>query len=62
MQDGRLVPGAGACEIDVSRKVDEYGAKCSGMEQYAIKQFALALESLPKQIVDNAGLKVRLFS
>lgn len=49
--------GAGAVEIELARQVESYGEKCAGVEQYAIKKFALALESLPKQLADNAGVK-----
>jgi len=56
-KDGRCLPGAGAVEVELARRIDDFGGKCAGIEQYPIKQFALALESLPKQIVDNAGLK-----
>ena len=56
-KDGRCVAGAGAVEVEMARRVDEHGAKCPGIEQYPIQQFAMALESLPKQIIDNAGLK-----
>lgn len=32
---------------------------CPGLEQYAIKKFAESLESLPRALAENAGLKVR---
>ncbi len=31
---------------------------CPGLEQYAIKKFAEALESLPRALAENAGVKV----
>lgn len=51
--------GAGAVEIELARQVESYGEKCAGLEQYSIKKFAQALEVFPKQIANNAGLKVR---
>lgn len=56
-RDTRLVPGAGACEIELARRIESYGEVCPGLEQYAIQKFGLALESLAKQLADNAGLK-----
>lgn len=32
---------------------------CPGLEQYAIKKFAEGLESLPRALAENAGVKVR---
>jgi hypothetical protein len=37
-KDGRLLAGAGACDIEVSRKLDDFGDKETGLSQYAIKQ------------------------
>lgn len=30
-----------------------------GLEQYSVKKYAEALESIPKALAENAGLKVR---
>lgn len=30
-----------------------------GLEQYSVKKFGEALESIPKALADNAGLKVK---
>lgn len=56
-KDNRLLAGAGACEIELARKIESFGELCPGLEQYAIQKFGLALESLAKQLADNAGLK-----
>ncbi len=53
-----MVPGAGAVEIELARQVESHGEKCAGLEQYAIQKFALSLEALPKQLAENAGVKV----
>jgi T-complex protein 1 subunit theta len=50
--------GAGAVEIELGRQIEEFGEKQSGLQQYAIKKFATALEILPKQLATNAGFKV----
>jgi len=56
-KDTRLVPGAGAVEIELARQIESYGEVCPGLEQYAIQKYSLALEALPKQLADNAGVK-----
>lgn len=56
-KDNQLVAGAGAVEFELARQIEAIGDKCSGLEQYAIKKFALALESLPMQLAENSGLK-----
>ena len=57
MQDNRLVPGAGATEIELSRQIDSYGETCPGLEQYAIKKMAVALHCVPRILAENSGLK-----
>lgn len=52
------MPGAGAVEIELARLIEAIGERNEGLQQYAIKQFALSLETLPKQLAENAGLKV----
>lgn len=56
-RDGRLVPGAGAVEIELAKEVTSFGETCPGLEQYAIKKFAEALEAIPKALAENAGVK-----
>ncbi|VDL84119.1 unnamed protein product [Nippostrongylus brasiliensis] len=55
-KDGRLLAGAGAVEIELARQIESFGEKCAGLEQYAIKKFAYALETLPKSLAENAGM------
>ena len=54
----QLLAGAGAVEIELSRQIESFGEKCAGLEQYAIKKFAHALETLPKCIAENGGANV----
>lgn len=56
LRDGRLVPGAGASEIELSARVGEYGAVTPGLAQHAIKRWAEALEVVPRTLAENAGL------
>ncbi|WAR08678.1 TCPQ-like protein [Mya arenaria] len=43
-RDVRMVPGAGATEIEVAKQITTLGESTPGLEQYAIKKFAEALE------------------
>ncbi|XP_013390625.1 T-complex protein 1 subunit theta [Lingula anatina] len=56
-KDDRLLPGAGATEIELAKQLTSYGETCPGLEQYAIKKFAEALEVVPKALSENTGVK-----
>ncbi|KAL3277623.1 hypothetical protein HHI36_012964 [Cryptolaemus montrouzieri] len=56
-RDGRLVPGAGAVEVELACQLSEYADTLPGLEQYAVRKFANALESFPKVLADNSGLR-----
>jgi thermosome len=51
-----VVGCGGAIEIEVSKQLLEFAKTFSGREQLVIERFATALESIPKTLVDNAGL------
>lgn len=53
----KFLAGAGASDIELARLLKEFGAKSTGLEQYAIKKFAEALEVVPMTLAENAGLK-----
>ena len=55
-RDGRLVPGAGAAEMDLSVKIKNFADTCPGLDQYAVRAFARALEVVPRTLAENAGL------
>lgn len=55
-RDGRLVPGAGATEAHLSVKILQFADTCPGLDQYAIRAFAKALEFVPRTLAENAGL------
>lgn len=55
-RDGRLVPGAGATEMELAVQIGKFGASCPGLDQYAIKAFAKCLEFVPRTLAENAGL------
>jgi T-complex protein 1 subunit theta len=49
-RDGRMVAAGGGAEIEVARRLAEWGRKQTGLEQYAIAKFAEALEVVPRTI------------
>lgn len=53
---GKILPGAGAPEAEVSKRLKEFAERFSGREQLAIKAFADALEIVPRTLAENAGL------
>jgi len=56
-KDSRLVPGAGATEIELAKRIAAFGEAQPGMEQYAIKKFSEAFEALPRALAENSGIK-----
>ncbi|PPR01387.1 hypothetical protein CVT24_006225 [Panaeolus cyanescens] len=54
MKDPRLVPGAGASELELAKRVDEYGSSLRGLAQHAVKKFSNALEVIPRTLAENA--------
>lgn len=55
-KDPRLVPGAGATEIQLSERVSEYADRTPGLAQYAIRKYAEAFEVIPRTLAESAGL------
>jgi len=56
IRDPRLVPGAGATEIEIARQLESFGDSSPGLDQYAIKKFAEAFEVIPRTLAENAGV------
>ncbi|CAE6498879.1 unnamed protein product [Rhizoctonia solani] len=56
VKDDRLVPGAGATEIELAKRVESYGASLKGLSQHGVRRYASALEILPSTLAENAGL------
>lgn len=56
-KDGRLLPGAGAVEIELAKQLATLSESYPGLEQYAIKKFAEAFEVIPKTLAENSGFK-----
>ena len=56
IKDKKIVAGAGAIEIELSRRLREFANTLSGREQLAVTEFANALEFIPLTLAENAGL------
>jgi len=55
-RNGKFVAGAGAAEIELAKRLNEYALEVAGVEQYAIKAYAKALEVVPRTLAENTGL------
>jgi archaeal chaperonin len=56
IEDGKVVAGAGAPEIETELRLAEYASSVGGREQLAIEAFSKALEIIPWTIAENAGI------
>jgi chaperonin GroEL (HSP60 family) len=54
LKDPRMVPGAGATEIELAKRADTYGNGMKGLSQHAVKRYASALEVVPRTLAENA--------
>ncbi len=50
-----ILPGGGASEIELAKRLKAYAQSIGGREQLAIEVYANALEIIPKTLVENAG-------
>jgi len=56
IKDNRVVYGGGSSEIACSLAVSNYAETVKGVDQYAIRAFADALDDIPLALAENAGL------
>ncbi|AGI47757.1 thermosome subunit [Thermoplasmatales archaeon BRNA1] len=56
LEDGKVVAGAGAPEIELDIQLQKFAASVGGREQLAIEKFAKAMECIPWTLAENAGL------
>ncbi|KAJ6611000.1 chaperonin Cpn60/TCP-1 family [Mycena sp. CBHHK59/15] len=54
IKDGRMVPGAGAVEVELAKRVETYGSGLKGLPQHGVRRFASALECVPRILAENA--------
>ncbi|KAL8717211.1 MAG: hypothetical protein Q9225_005532 [Loekoesia sp. 1 TL-2023] len=55
-RDPRLLPGAGATEMQLVERVSAYGEKTPELSQHAIRKYAEAFEVIPRTLAESAGL------
>ncbi len=56
IEDGKIIGGGGAPEIEVARGLREYADTVGGREALAINAFADAIEIIPRTLAENSGL------
>ncbi len=56
LKSGLVVPGGGAIEIELAKRLKEFSQGLSGREQLAVEEFASAFEFIPSTLAENAGL------
>jgi len=56
IEDGRVVPGGGAPEVELALALRDYAESVGGREQLAVEAFADAIEVVPRTLATNAGL------
>ena len=55
LEDGKVVAGGGAPEVELSLRLNEYAASLKGRQQLAVSKFAEALETIPETLAENSG-------
>ncbi|KAI9723358.1 MAG: T-complex protein 1 subunit theta [Candelaria pacifica] len=55
-RDPRLVPGAGATEMQLVERITAFGGKTPGLAQYSITKYGEAFEVIPRTLAESAGL------
>ncbi|KAL8650384.1 MAG: hypothetical protein Q9210_003857 [Variospora velana] len=55
-RDPRLLPGAGATEMQLVERISAYGEKTPELSQHAIRKYAEAFEVIPRTLAESAGL------
>ncbi len=56
LEDGKVLAGGGAPEVELSLALRDYADSVGGREQLAVEAFADALEVIPRTLAENAGL------
>jgi T-complex protein 1 subunit theta len=54
LKDPRLVPGAGATELELAKRVEVFGNTLKNLSQHGVKRYAQALEVIPRTLAENA--------
>jgi thermosome len=56
LMEPKIVAGGGAIETELALRLRDYARTLPGKEQLAVEKFAEALEIVPTQLAENAGL------
>ena len=56
IEDGAVLPGGGATEIELSNRLKDFIGKIEGREQISFELFADSLDVIPRVIAENAGM------
>jgi thermosome len=56
LEDGKVVAGGGAPEVEVAKELRKYAKTVGGRKQLAIEAFADGVETIPMALASNAGL------
>jgi len=56
LEDGKVLPGGGAPEIQLALGLRDYADSVGGREQLAVEAFADAIDVVPRTLAENAGL------
>lgn len=56
IEDGKIVAGGGAPEIELAKKLRDFAESVGGREALAVRAFADAVEIAPRTLAENAGL------
>jgi chaperonin GroEL (HSP60 family) len=54
-KENKILPGGGATQTHLARKLRDYSTTQAGREQMAIEAYAAALEIVPRTLAQNAG-------
>lgn len=57
LKDKRCLPGGGACEVELARRLRTFAPRVKGKPQLAVLAFADALEVIPCSLAANAGME-----
>ena len=58
IEEGKVLVGGGACEIELIKRLKQFAETISGKEQIAILAVADAFEVIPRTLAENAGLDI----
>jgi thermosome len=56
LEEGKVLPGGGAPETQLSLGLRDYADSVGGREQLAVEAFADAIDVIPRTLAENAGL------